>query len=156
LIVIACSNGAKHEDGATMPTQQPTKPPAPQEPTAPQAKVTLGDASVDVEVVSTEAKVEKGLMYREHLALDQGMLFLMSREYDWAFWMRNTLISLDIIFIKKDMTVAGVAANAKPLDESLLRVGVPSVYVLEVNAGWAAAHGVKAGTAVKFDNVPPR
>ena len=138
-----------------MPIQTPSKP-VQQEPVAPQAKVTVGDATVDVEVVSTEAKVERGLMYREHLPPDQGMLFLMNREYDWAFWMRNTLLPLDIIFIKKDMTVAGVAANAKPKDESLLRVGVPSLFVLEVNAGWAAAHGVKAGTKVTFANVPPR
>jgi uncharacterized membrane protein (UPF0127 family) len=95
-------------------------------------------------------------MYREHLPPDDGMLFLMGREFDWAFWMHNTLIPLDIIFIKKDMTVAGVAANAKPKDDGLLRVGVPSLYVLEVNAGWAAAHGVAPGTPVKFENVPER
>jgi uncharacterized membrane protein (UPF0127 family) len=120
------------------------------------SKVTLGDASVEVEVVATPAKIERGLMYREHLPMEQGMLFLMDRENDWRFWMHNTLIGLDIIFIKKDMTVAGIAANAKPQDDSLLNVGVPSLYVLEVNAGWAAAHQVAAGTRVKFENVPPR
>ena len=119
-------------------------------------RVILGTAAVDVEVVSTEAKIERGLMYREHLPMDQGMLFLMSRVYDWSFWMHNTLIGLDIIFITKDMKVAGVAANAKPQDDSLLKVGVPSLYVLEVNAGWAAAHQVVAGTPVQFEAVPPR
>jgi uncharacterized membrane protein (UPF0127 family) len=117
-------------------------------------KVILDESAVEVEVVATPAKIERGLMYREHLPMDQGMLFLMSKEYDWRFWMHNTLIGLDIIFIKKDMTVAGIAANAKPQDDSLLSVGVPSLFVLEVNAGWAAAHRVAAGTRVKFENVP--
>ena len=119
-------------------------------------RVTVGNATVDVEIVATEAKIEKGLMYRQHLPPDQGMLFLMGIEKVWSFWMRNTLIPLDIIFITKDMEVAGVAANAKPLDESLVKVDKPSLYVLEVNAGWAAAHQVAAGTKVKFENVPPR
>ena len=142
-----------------MPTtpSQPATPPPPSQP-APRVVMSTprGDAAVDVEVVSSEAQIERGLMYRQNLPPDQGMLFLMSREYNWDFYMRNTLIPLDIIFIKKDMTVAGVAANAKPLDETLLHVGVPSLYVLEVNAGWAAAHGVTAGTKVKFERVPPR
>jgi uncharacterized membrane protein (UPF0127 family) len=150
--IAACStgSGAKHEDGsATMPPKELPKPP----PAAPDAMVTVGSATVSVEVVSTEAKIERGLMYREHVPPDRGMLFLMNQEYDWAFWMRNTLIPLDIIFIRKDMTVAGIAANAKPKDETLLRVGVPSLFVLEVNAGWAAAHAVKPGTPVRFENV---
>jgi uncharacterized membrane protein (UPF0127 family) len=148
----ACSTGtgAKHEDGsATLPPKEPPKP----QPAAPTPKVSVGTATVSVEVVSTEAKIHLGLMYREHLPPNDGMLFLMGSEDDWAFYMRNTLIPLDIIFIRKDMTVAGIAANAKPKDETLLQVGVKSLYVLEVNAGWAAAHGVKAGTPVKFENI---
>jgi uncharacterized protein len=143
------------DDGATMPA--PSDPPRP---TAPGPKVAIatpaGAAAVDVEVVATEAKVERGLMYRQNLPPDRGMLFLMGRDYDWRFWMRNTLIGLDIIFIRQDMTVAGIAANAKPRDETLLSVGVPSRYVLEVNAGWAAAHHVTAGSKVSFERVPPR
>lgn len=114
-----------------------------------------GDVAVQAEVVSTPAKIQKGLMYREHLALDAGMLFLMGRDEDWAFYMRNTLIPLDMIFITRDMTVAGVAANAIPRDETNLKVGKPSRYVLEVNGGWAAAHHVAAGTKVRFDRVKP-
>jgi len=134
----------------------PTDPPRTATPSAPPAKVTVGNAAVEVEVVATEAKIERGLMYRQNLPPDAGMLFLMGKEWDWAFWMRNTLIPLDIIFITKDMRVAGVAANAKPRDETLLKVGVPSLYVLEVNAGWAAAHQVSTGSPVKLENVPPR
>ena len=157
-LVLGCTatgNSAKSEDGTTTPPA-PTDPPHAPTPTAPPSKVTVGAAAVDVEVVATEAKIERGLMYRQNLPPEAGMLFLMGKEWDWAFWMRNTLVALDIIFITKDMRVAGVAANAKPLDETLLKVGVPSLYVLEVNAGWAAAHQVATGSPVKFENVPPR
>ena len=78
-----------------------------------------GDVAVNVEVVATEAKIEKGLMYRQHLPLDAGMLFLMGHEKDWTFWMRNTLIPLDMLFITKDMTVAGIVENAEPKTETL-------------------------------------
>jgi hypothetical protein len=158
-LVLGCTVGSntKHDDSAAMttppPDPTPTKPAAPP---APPAKVTLGDAMVTVEIVASEAKIERGLMYRENLPPDAGMLFLMGKEWDWAFWMRNTLIPLDIIFITKGMAVAGVAANAKPVNDDLLKVGVPSLYVLEVNAGWSAAHHVGTGTPVKFENVPAR
>jgi uncharacterized membrane protein (UPF0127 family) len=92
-------------------------------------------------------------MYREHLPPDDGMLFLMGFEDDHVFWMHNTLIPLDMIFIGKDMKVAGVVANATPRTDERRSVGRPSMYVLEVNGGWAAAHGIGAGAAVKFDGV---
>jgi len=67
--------------------------------------------------------------------------------------MQNTLIPLDMIFIKADYTVAGIVENAEPRTETLRKVGVPSVYVLEVNGGWTAAHHVVAGAKVRFENV---
>jgi uncharacterized membrane protein (UPF0127 family) len=153
--VTACSNhGTKREDGATMPPKPETQPAQ----TAP-AKVYLGTPSgeiaVDVEVVNTWPKIEKGLMYREHLPPDAGMLFMMGFEHDHAFYMRNTLIPLDMIFIKKDMTIAGISENAEPKTEKLRRVGVKSLYVLEVNGGYTRSHGVVAGAKVRFEGVPP-
>ena len=123
----------------------------------PTATVTLaapgGPQSVTVEVVKSPALLEKGLMYRRYLPADRGMLFLMGENSEHHFWMRNTLIPLDIVFITKDLTVAGVAANAKPLDETPVGVPMPSLYVLEVNGGWMAAHGIGAGAKVTFANV---
>jgi uncharacterized membrane protein (UPF0127 family) len=113
-----------------------------------------GPKTVAVEVVYTAPKIERGLMYREHLAPDAGMLFFMGHEYDWAFYMRNTLIPLDMIFITKDMTIAGVVAKAEPKTETLRRVGKLSLYVLEVNGGWAAANGVAAGAKVRYESLP--
>jgi uncharacterized protein len=110
-------------------------------------------AEVTVEVARTGRQIQRGLMYREHMPPDHGMLFLMGEERIQSFWMRNTLIPLDMIFIGRDMTVAGVVANTKPLTDTPRRVDRPSYYVLEVNAGWAAAHHVAAGTRVRFRNV---
>ena len=156
-ITVACSTSAKREDGAPMP-QPPLPPEGSGSQTAPAVaspKVYLagakGDVAVNVEVVATEPKIEKGLMFRQHLPLDAGMLFMMGFEKDWNFWMRNTLIPLDMIFIARDMTVAGVVENAEPLTEEPLRhVGKPSLYVLEVNGGWAAQNSVVAGAKVRF------
>jgi uncharacterized membrane protein (UPF0127 family) len=161
-ITVACSTSAKREDGAPMPQRPQTPSQDTGSQTAPAVagpKVTLssakGDVSVNVEVVATEPKIEKGLMFRQHLPLDAGMLFMMGFEKDWNFWMRNTLIPLDMIFIAKDMTIAGVVENAEPLTEEPLRhVGKPSLYVLEVNGGWTKQHGVAAGAKVRFENMP--
>jgi len=150
--IAACSSGSnRHDDGPP-----PTPMPAPHPDAHPPAVYIAGgkgEVKIGVEVVATEAKIERGLMYREHLPPDDGMLFMMGREYDWAFYMRNTLIPLDMLFIGKDLTVAGVVANAEPRTETLRRVGKPSLYVLEVNGGWAAAHGVTAGAKVRFENI---
>jgi uncharacterized protein len=150
VLVIACSSGGRKDDAA--------KPqPDPPVPAVPAATVGLttpqGEVVVKVEVVQSPAKLQQGLMYREHLPPDAGMLFLMGGESDHAFFMKNTLIPLDMIFITKEMTVAGIVENATPKTETLRRVGVPSSYVLEVNGGWSAAHQVTAGAKVRFDNV---
>ncbi len=155
VVLVACSSGNnnKHDDA---PITQPTAP-EPAKPPANQPKVVLstprGDVTVAVEVVATPPLIEKGLMYRQFLAPDAGMLFLMGQEKDWTFWMHNTLIPLDMIFIKKDMTVAGVVQNAEPKTDTLRKVDAPSLYVLEVNGGYTASKGVIAGAKVRFENV---
>lgn len=113
-----------------------------------------GDVVVEVEVVSTPAQIERGLMFREHLPPDQGMLFLMKEEREWPFWMRNTLIPLDMIFIAGNMTIAGIVENAEPRTETMRQVGKPSLYVLEVNGGFSAGHKIAAGAKVQFEGVP--
>jgi uncharacterized protein len=152
-VAVACSSGAKHDD-APMPPPAPT-PEAPKPANAPKVHLETprGEITVDVEVVSTPAKIEKGLMYRQYLAPDSGMLFLMGHEKDWTFWMHNTLIPLDMLFITKDMTVAGIVQNAEPKTDTMRTVGAPSLYVLEVNGGYTASKGVIAGAKVRFENV---
>ena len=153
LFLIACSsNGTKREDGA-MPQQKPEQ----QTPAAKTQTVYLdtprGEVAVTVEVVDTWPKIEKGLMFREFLPADAGMLFKMGYEHDHAFYMRNTLIPLDMIFITRDQTIARIVANATPRTEDLRFVAKPSLYVLEVNGGWTAAHQVSSGAKVHFENI---
>lgn len=124
---------------------------------APVAKVTLegagGPSTVTVEVVASPGLIQRGLMYRRFLGPDAGMLFLMGDEDDHYFWMKNTLIPLDIVFISADKTVAGILENMQPHDTHSKGVGKLSLYVLEVNAGWTRAHGVGPGTRISFDGV---
>lgn len=89
------------------------------------------------------------LMYRDHLPYDAGMLFVMSTDAVWSFYMRDTFIPLDMIFITRDWTVAGVVPNAEPCTDTLRSIHTPSSYVLEVNGGWAAAHQILAGAKVR-------
>ena len=109
--------------------------------------------AVLVEVVKTRAAIQQGLMYRKQMDQSRGMLFLMGEEKVHSFWMRNTYIALDMIFIDRNHIVVGVVENAKPLTDDSRTVGLPSSYVVEVNAGWASKHGVAAGIKVRFKNV---
>lgn len=111
--------------------------------------------SVAVEVVYKDADVRRGLMYRRELAENRGMLFLMKRREVQGFWMQNTLIPLDMIFIDDDYSVVGVVRDTVPMDKTTRSVDKPSRYVLEVNAGWAKRHKVDAGTRARFVGVRP-
>ena len=150
-LLAACSNGpTKREDASMPPSPRPT-------PAAAGPKVVIetpaGEVTVGIEVVDTPPKIMRGLMFREHLPPDDGMLFLLGYDEDHAFYMRNTLIPLDMMFIRADRTIAGIVENAEPRTETLRRVGLPSRYVLEVNGGFSAAHGIKPGARVRFVNV---
>ncbi len=151
-VIAACSNAPKRDDATAQTPAPPTTPGA--EPMV-AIETPQGEVNVTVEVVSTRPKIERGLMFREHLPVNGGMLFLMGGETDHTFYMRNTLIPLDMIFITKDMTIAGIVERAEPRTETLRSVGLPSLYVLEVNGGWTAANQVKPGAKVRFLRVTP-
>jgi uncharacterized membrane protein (UPF0127 family) len=104
-----------------------------------------GGAAVDAELVSSRQDMERGLMYRTSMPEDHGMLFDMEVREDHPFWMRGTCIPLDMVFVDGDGLIVGIVENAPPLDDTPRDVGCPSVYALEVNAGWTRGHGVKAG-----------
>jgi uncharacterized membrane protein (UPF0127 family) len=109
--------------------------------------------AVRVEIARTFAERARGLMERRELAQDAGMLFIFDETSDHAFWMKNTLIPLDMIFAGEDGRIVGIVARAVPGDLTGRSVGAPSRYVLEVNGGWAQAHGVAPGDRLKFENV---
>ena len=109
--------------------------------------------TVTVEVARTPEQLQRGLMFRRELGADAGMLFVFPETGEHAFWMKNTLIPLDMIFLAEDGRIAGIVERAEPLTEINRTAGGPSRYVLEVNGGWAAAHGVRPGDAVRFEGV---
>jgi uncharacterized membrane protein (UPF0127 family) len=107
-----------------------------------------------VEIARTEPERNKGLMYRDHLAPDAGMLFIFERPSPLTFWMKNTLIPLDMIFIGGDHRVVGIVENAEPLTLTGRRVDGLAQYVLEINGGMSAQLGIQAGAAVVFNGIP--
>jgi uncharacterized protein len=109
---------------------------------------------LEVELMLTGEHQERGLMYRRSLADDKGMLFAWSQPTLHSFWMRNTCIPLDMLFIDRDGIVAGIVENVPTLNDDSRSVDCPVPYVLEVNAGWSRQHGVAAGQRVEIEGVP--
>ena len=101
-----------------------------------------------VEIANNDAARERGLMDRRYMAPDHGMLFEFDRDAPVAFWMKNTYIPLDMIFIAPSGVVTHVAANAEPLSERVIPSGGPCIAVLELNGGMAASIGLKVGDRV--------
>lgn len=110
---------------------------------------------VRVELARTDSERERGLMYRNHLEPDAGMLFLFPRPATLSFWMRNTLIPLDMIFIDQDRRIVGIVENAAPETETARRVDGNSQYVLEIAGGLSQRWGVHAGSSVEFEGLIP-
>ncbi len=115
-----------------------------------------GEILVRVEVVDTPDGQRRGLMFRQKLEPMHGMVFVFPRATDRSFWMKNTTISLDMIFVDAQHTVVGVVADTEPLTETPRTVGVPSKFVVEVNAGFAEKYGVGAGTRLTMRHVPQK
>ncbi len=107
-----------------------------------------GKHSFQVEVVDNDADRAKGLMYRKELPADRGMLFDFKREQEVSFWMQNTYIPLDMIFIRADGRIMRIQENAEPLSTRLIPSGGPVLGVLEVIGGTARKLGIKPGDQV--------
>jgi uncharacterized membrane protein (UPF0127 family) len=127
-------------------------------PPLPRAWVRLKDAyggvhRVEVEVAATPDSRRRGMMWRTELAAGKGMLFLFPEQEVQSFWMANTLIPLDMIFITTDMKVAGIVERAVPQSRESRSVGAPSQYVLEVPGGWSQSVGITKGSPVEFEGV---
>ncbi|WP_298499913.1 DUF192 domain-containing protein [uncultured Algibacter sp.] len=108
-------------------------------------KVTL-----DIEIADTDFDIETGLMYRNNMANNQGMLFVFEDEQERFFYMKNTKIPLDLIFISASKSIVSFQKNAKPFDESSLPSNAPAKFVLEVNAGLVNTWGLSIGDRINF------
>ena len=123
-------------------------------------KLTLVTASgrhdFQVEVMRTPDERAKGLMFRRFMPADRGMLFDFQRVEPVAMWMQNTYISLDMIFIRADGSVARVAERTEPLSTRTIPSGEPVLSVLELNGGIAEKIGLKPGDKVEHGLFRPR
>jgi uncharacterized membrane protein (UPF0127 family) len=106
--------------------------------------------SVAVELATTPEKRRLGLMYRQDLREGEGMLFLFPKEESLAFWMKNTHLSLDLIFINRTQQIVSIVKEATPYSEKLLPSGQPAQFVLEVLAGFCQRKGIEVGDRVEF------
>jgi uncharacterized membrane protein (UPF0127 family) len=108
-------------------------------------KVTL-----DIEIADTDFDIQTGLMYRNTMADNQGMLFIFEDETERFFYMKNTKFPLDLVFINAEKEIVSFQKNAKPYDESSLPSNAPAKYVLEVKAGLVDAWGITVGNKINF------
>jgi uncharacterized protein len=148
---------------------QPPAPPAPAAPSGTQPAATAATPStaatgprvvfpdghvVSVEIAADDELRAQGLMYRDYLRPGTGMLFLFKEDDDHAFWMKNTLIPLDMVWIDVNQRVTHVKYNVPPCKIEncpSYPTGVMSRYVLEVAGGEAQQHGVKTGDQLRFE-----
>ncbi len=125
----------------------------------PRARVLLAPpegstVEVEVEVARTDSERRRGLMFRRSMPPDHGMLFVFDAMEHQSFWMRNTFLRLDIIFLDDRRTVVGIVEDATPLTLESRAVDADSQYVLEVHAGFARRHGLTPGTTAQFLDLP--
>ncbi len=113
----------------------------------------IGDWRFTVEIADDDSERARGLMYRQSLAPDAGMLFDFQDERPVAFWMQNTLIPLDMIFIAADGTVRSFHERARPLDPSSIPSGAPVRFVLEIPGGRAAEIGLAVGDRLEHPRI---
>jgi uncharacterized membrane protein (UPF0127 family) len=104
-----------------------------------------------VEIADTSPLRTRGLMWRTELPEGTGMLFIFPAEVVQSFWMRNTFIPLDMVFIDRRSRVVGVVQWAEPRTLVSRTVGKPSLYVLEVPGGWTSRNGVRTGSTVELE-----
>ena len=113
--------------------------------------LTIEGKTIKVEVARTEKEQERGLMFRERMGKDEGMLFVYEREEMLSFWMKNTRLPLSIAFIDKGGRIVDIQ-DMEPFSLETHTSAYPARYALEMNRGWFAREGIKVGDLVK---IPP-
>jgi uncharacterized membrane protein (UPF0127 family) len=115
-------------------------------PTVPVKIISAGGTyTLALEVAKTSAEQERGLMFRENLAPDSGMIFVYPASQKISMWMKNTPLSLDMIFVGNDRKISGIVTNTKPFSEKIIESEEPAVAVIELNAGTVKRLGLSIG-----------
>jgi uncharacterized membrane protein (UPF0127 family) len=112
-------------------------------------------ATIDIEIANTEYERELGLMKRKSMEENQGMLFIFPKEKMQSFWMRNTLISLDMMFVSAQKEIITIQKNTKVLSDQSYPSTKPAKYVIEVDAGFSARHNIKEGDKIRWKETKP-
>lgn len=107
-------------------------------------------ASFDIEIAKTEYETQTGLMYRDSMKTDRGMLFIFDNASPRYFYMKNTRLPLDIIYISEDKKIVSFYENAEPFNESSLPSEAPAKYVLEINGGLIEKLGISVGDSLDY------
>jgi len=115
------------------------------------SQVIINDVSFDVELARTDEEKSKGLMFREQLPENQGMLFFFDDMQPRGFWMKNTLIPLDMIYVDEDYKIVEIKHNVQPCEKDPCPsyISLPAKFVLEINAGLSEKKNIQVGDYVK-------
>jgi uncharacterized protein len=108
---------------------------------------------IAVEVAERQRDRSRGLMFRTSMPEERGMIFVSKRPEVHQFWMHNTCIPLDMLFVDGDGVIVGIEENVPTMNDSTYAVPCPSLYVIEVNAGYCRRHGIVAGQKVQLDGI---
>lgn len=114
------------------------------------------EETIDIEIADTDAAQSRGLMFRQELGYNRGMLFIFENPSTGGFWMKNTPLPLDIMFVDTDSTIINIARRTTPFSEENIYPDRPRLYVVEVRGGFSAMHGIEAGMTIDWtrDSVP--
>ncbi|MFA5814713.1 MAG: DUF192 domain-containing protein [Bacteroidales bacterium] len=107
-------------------------------------------AKIDIEIADDDARRERGLMYRRQMELNRGMLFIFEDEELRSFWMKNTYLPLDILYLNAQKKIVRIYENVATLNERSILSDFPAKYVVEVNAGFCALYNVQVGDGMTF------
>jgi uncharacterized membrane protein (UPF0127 family) len=107
-------------------------------------------AKIDIEIADDEAKRERGLMYRRQMDMDHGMLFVFDEEDQRSFWMKNTYLPLDILYLNAQRKIVKIHENVAILNEMPVPSEFPAKYVVELNAGFCALYRLQVGDGINF------
>ncbi len=106
---------------------------------------------IDIEIADNDQQRMTGLMYRTSMRENQGMLFIFPYETEQSFWMKNTVLALDMIFVNANNEIVKIHHNTTPFSEESYASGKPAQYVIEVNAGYSNKMGIKEGDKIIFN-----
>jgi uncharacterized protein len=109
-------------------------------------------AKIAIELAQTDEKRSQGLMYRQSMGEKEGMLFIFDKLEPQSFWMRNTMISLDIIYVDDKKQIVSIAKMAQPKSEEPIPSGAAAIYVVEVNGGFCDRYQLKVGDKIEWQS----